>query len=107
MSWSVTGTGDPPHLHEILRRTAHHYWGHLTANDKGAVAHVIGHALSRMDPSHLYSLSASGHGDERHYDLTLRLDRIEPSELPPPIPEEPPARASDLAREADQIASET
>ncbi|NMP22190.1 hypothetical protein [Sulfobacillus harzensis] len=88
MSWSLAATGDPNHLKEYVKRHLHHYNQDLSADEKGVIRHVVGHGLDQMDAGSWYYLNASGHADARHYNVDVRIDRVEMTDLPPAVPEE-------------------
>lgn len=87
MSYSVEVAGDVAHIREYLKRYAHHYWSHMTAEEKGIVHHVVGHALRRLDPNKSHILSASGHEDDYGFTMTVSVRRFA-DDLPPPVPDE-------------------
>lgn len=107
MSFQINGIGDPVHLRELVRRHLHHYDQHLAEDERLLVNHLIGHGLRHMPAGVLYQMAVSGHEDTRHYDVRLTLDRIESTELPPPVPDdESPQLAGDAAQEHRLAAEE-
>ncbi len=88
MSWSVAGTGTPAHLKEVVRRHAHHFWGHMTDAEIGAIRHAISHALGTLEQDALHTFQASGHSDSHRVELHLTAERLEATPLPDPVPED-------------------
>lgn len=88
MSWSVSGTGTPDHLKELVRRHAHHHWGYMRPTDIGAVRHMIAHVLNALEPDTLHTFQASGSTEPGHVNFHLVADKPTPTDLLPPVPED-------------------
>lgn len=93
MSWGIRAVGNRAHLHEQVRRHAHHYWHSMPADERGAAEHVLGHAINsatRNDAEGIYVLDGTGHSGADNTNLGVRCDRLwEAPPVPDPVAEAP------------------